>query len=305
MPSADAPFSVAAYYWPGQYWVDIANDKGWFQEAGLNVKIVDTNADYFASIRDFAAGKIDFHQPTLYDLMLLNARSAALVAVAATDQSHGADGIAARPGIETVADLRGKRVGVAVGTYSEYLLSVVLARDSISMDEVTRIDMPAEDCDEHLERGTVDAISTFEPSVSEGVRKAKGRRLWDTSNTPGISPAMLATHESVLKERPGDVQKLLGVWRRGVEFLRQHPAEAHAIVARVNRRSPEEVAELRKVDRVLDWDDNVAAFSIAQGFESLHGTARVMNDFLLTQKLATGRLDTTVILEARFLRGLK
>src|SRR5712691_126502 len=45
------PLRVAAYYWPGMYWIDIANDLGWFREAGLNVAIVDTNADYFASFK--------------------------------------------------------------------------------------------------------------------------------------------------------------------------------------------------------------------------------------------------------------
>lgn len=305
VPPPRPPLTVAAYYWPGQFWVDIASDQGWFREAGLDVKVIDTNADYFASIKDFAAGKIDIHQPTLFDVILLNAAGADLVAVAVTDQSDGADGIGARPGLETIAGLKGQRVGVAAGTYSEYLLSVVLVREGISQDEITRVDMPAEKCGEELAKGTVDAICTFEPMLSEGVEKVKGRKLWDTSDTPGVSPAVLAARQSLLRERADEVQKLLQVWQRSVEFLRQKPAEAHAIVARVNKKSPAEVGALAKVDRILDRPENLAAFSYAQGFDSLHGTARVMNDFLLKQKLAPQRIDSTEILDARFLKGLK
>lgn len=51
--SANPPIRVSAYYWPSMYWVDIANKKGWFKEAGLNVEAVDTNANFFASFDDF------------------------------------------------------------------------------------------------------------------------------------------------------------------------------------------------------------------------------------------------------------
>ena len=30
------------------YWLGIADAKGWFKEAGLNVQLVDTNTDYLA-----------------------------------------------------------------------------------------------------------------------------------------------------------------------------------------------------------------------------------------------------------------
>lgn len=56
---AGSPLRVGAYYWPGQYWVDIAHKKGWFGEAGVNVEWADTNADYFASFDDLAGGKLD------------------------------------------------------------------------------------------------------------------------------------------------------------------------------------------------------------------------------------------------------
>ena len=73
-------------------------------------------------------GRIDVSSLTLFDVMLLNAKGADLVAIATTDQTAGADGIVAGPGLESVAALRGKRIGVGKGTYGEYMLAIVLAR---------------------------------------------------------------------------------------------------------------------------------------------------------------------------------
>ncbi len=52
------PMKIARYYWPGLYWIEIADKMDWFKEAGLNVEIIDTNPDYYASIDDMVAAKI-------------------------------------------------------------------------------------------------------------------------------------------------------------------------------------------------------------------------------------------------------
>lgn len=65
-----APLRVGAYYWPGEYWVDIAHHKGWFTAAGVEIEWVNTNADYFASFDALVDGKLDIIAMTLYDLLL-------------------------------------------------------------------------------------------------------------------------------------------------------------------------------------------------------------------------------------------
>jgi len=305
VPPAHPPLRVATYYWPGTYWVDIANDRGWFKEAGLDVTVVDTNADYSASFKDLVEGRIDVNSLTLFDVMLLNAQGGDLVVIGTADQSSGADGIVGAPGIESVTALRGKRIGVGTGTYGEYLLAVVLAQEGIAPAEVTLVEIAAERAAEELAAGTVDAVITWEPVVAEAVEKAKGKKLWDTSSLPGVCPAALATRRQLVRERADDLQKLMQVWKRGTEFIAQKPDEAFAIVARVNKKTPTEVRELVALDRILDVRDNRTAFSYSAGFDSLHGAARVMNNFLLKQKVISEPLESTELLDDRFLKALK
>jgi NitT/TauT family transport system substrate-binding protein len=299
------PLRIAAYYWPGMYWIDIANDLGWFKEAGLNVAIVDTNADYFASFNELVEGHIDVSSLTLFDVMLLNAKGADLVTIATTDQTAGADGIVARPGLESLTALRGKRIGVGQGTYGEYILAIVLAREGIALSDVTRVDMPGEKAAAGLAAGTVDAVVTWEPIVAEAVEKAKGKKVWDSSRIPGVCPAALATRRQLVRERAGDLQKLMQVWKRTTEFIAEKSEVAFAIVARVNKKTPTEVREFASIDRILGPRENKTAFSYAAGFDSLHGAARVMNDFLMKQKVISEPLDSTELLDEQFLNALK
>jgi NitT/TauT family transport system substrate-binding protein len=302
---AHSPLRVSAYYWPGCFWVDIANEKGWFKEAGLAVTIVNTNPDYFASFAELVEGRLDVNDVTLFDVMLLNSKGADLVGIVTTDQSAGADGIVARAGIDTLAALKGKRIGASRGTYVEYMLSIVLAREGLTMSDVTLVDMPGEQAAEKLAAGIVDAVVTWGSALTASVEKAHGHKLWDSTVIPGISPSLLATRGPVVRERPEDLQKLLGIWQRGTEFIQQHPEGAFAIVARVNKKTLADVRQFAAVDPLLDRRANLVAFSYGAGFDSLHGSARMMNDFLLKEKLASKPLDSIALLNDSFLKAMK
>jgi NitT/TauT family transport system substrate-binding protein len=296
---------MGGYYWPGCFWVDIAKEKGWFKEAGLDVTIVDTNADYFGAFKDLAEGRLDVNDLTLFDVMLLNSKGADLVCIATTDQSAGADGIVARAGIDTLAALKGQRIGGGKGTYVEYMLSIVLGRAGLAMSDITLVDMPGEQADEKLAAGLVDAVVTWEPALTNAVDKAHGHKVWDSTIIPGLSPSVLVARAPVIRERPEDLQKLLGVWQRGTEFIQQHPEEAFAIVARLNKKTLAEVLQFSAGVRLLDRRANLVAFSYGAGFDSLHGSTRMMNDFMLKEKLAPKRLDSIALLNDRFLKAMK
>ena len=53
--------------------------------------------------------------------MKYNSQGANLVGVINGDTSRGADAIIAKSEIKDIASLKGKRIGVAKGTYQEYL----------------------------------------------------------------------------------------------------------------------------------------------------------------------------------------
>lgn len=302
---ARPPLNLATLYWPGAFWVDLAREKGWFREAGIEANFIDTNADYVGSLDAVVSGRLDTQDFTLFDLVSHRSRGADLVMIVCTNQSAGADGIVARAGIERLADLRGRRIGIPKDSYSDYICTTLLQRERIAGSDVTRVDVQGEKAPAALAGGQVDAVITWEPFLSEAAKLAGARRIWDSSQLPGISPAGLTVRRTLLEERPAEVQALVRVWARATDFLLQHPDEACAIIARVNRKTPAEVRALLRQDKILDRRAALTAISYAAGFDSFHGSARVMNDFLLKQNLTTQRLDSSEFLDPRFLKALK
>lgn len=299
------PLKLARYYWPGFYWIDLADQKGWFREAGLKVELIDANPDYLGSLKDMAAGKMDANCFTLFDLISFNVQGADLVMVVYLDDSRGADALVAARHIQTVTDLRGQKIGVGLGAYTEYILSVVLNRSGLTTKDVTLVDITGEQAPGAFIQGQVDAVQTWEPHAGKALAQGRGRKLFDSSEIPGLSPEGLTFHRSFIRERPGDVQALVQVWHQATRFIQEHPGEAFGIIAGIYRDTPEQVQALARLDKIMDLAENLPAFADSPGFESLYTSARRMNQFLLKKGLTSKQLNLDSLFDARFIRGLK
>lgn len=303
-PMSATPIRIGASYWPGQFWADIANQKGWFKEAGLNVEMVDTNADYFASFDQVVKGELDIVAFTLYDLTLYQARGNDVVGFLASDYSSGADALVVRPGIGTVRDLAGKKIGLPKGTYLEYMWAVLLGRNDLKPDAVQIVEMSAEKGADELRSGRVDAIFTWEPFVGDALAKTGGKKLFDSSQIPGISWTIYASRGDFLRQHSSEIHKLMQVWKRTEEYIHKEPNEAYAIVAEVNRTTVAEVRAFAQLDKSLNPNENRAAFSYAGGFDSLHGSARRMNDFQIQAGLVNNQIESPKLLDSSFIHEL-
>jgi NitT/TauT family transport system substrate-binding protein len=302
---APPPIRVAVQYWPGIYWLGIADEKGWFKAAGLNVHLVDTNADYLASVKDFTEGRFEANNLVLFDLLDFIARGADLVGIINVDYASGANKLIARPGIEQLADLKGKKIALPQKSYLGYVFEVAIGRVGLKPGDVQVVDVPAEKTSEALIKGTVDAMFTFEPYATQGLEAVKGRNLFDTSQIPGLTPNLIVFHRKFIEERRTEVAAFVKVWDRTTSFIKEYPDEAFAIAASVNNKTPEEVRQFAQTDKILDLQDNEVSFSFAAGFDSLYGGVRQMNDFMIAKGLTDKRLDSRQFLDSSFIRALK
>ncbi|WP_207682573.1 aliphatic sulfonate ABC transporter substrate-binding protein [Desulfonema magnum] len=293
---------VARNYWPGQYWLAIADKKGWLKEAGLNIEFTDF-PDFIQSMSDMAEGKVDVSAFVLFDFMKFRLQGADLVGVINNDISF-ADAIVAKPGIENITDLKGKRIGLQKESFQEFMLSMVLEGNKLKLDDVIIAEIQAEDTEPFV-KGAVDATVTWEPFASEAVEKGNGRIIFDSSELPGLISDIFVFRRKFIKERPEDVQAFVNVWHKSTEFIKQNPKEAFGIIAEIYNKTPGEVEALTRQVKILDMRDNRASFSFAAGFESLHGTARKVNNFMIKKGMTKKRLDSTEFFDGRFIRRLR
>lgn len=303
-PLSREPIRIGTYIWPGSYWVDIAAEKGWFDAAGLNVERVDVDMKYFWSLEQVAAGGLHAMGFSQYDLVRHAALGHDLTGIIAIDYSEGAEALIARPGIRQLQDLRGKRLALHRGTYLEYLLSVIAEREHVDVSQITLVDRTNQQAIQDFTEGRVDAILVWEPYVSEA-KAAGGVQLFSTADFPGLTYSVFTLRTDFIKAHPREIEALVKVWHRADQYLRDHPEEACAIVARLHGEPPAAAQDLLRTNRVLDVADNGRAFSYAAGFESLHGSWRRMNDFMLDRGLAKQRVDSPAHLDSRFIRALQ
>lgn len=295
---------MATYTWPGSYWVDVAWAKGWFREAGLNVERVDVNLRYFKSMDMVNSGELHAMGFTQYDLVRHVAAGNDLVGVVAIDYSEAAEALMAKPDITRLHDLRGKKIALHRGTYLEYLLAVVAERDGLSLSEFTLLEMDGYDAIKAFKEGSVDAVLVWEPFVSDA-RAAGGVQIFSAADFPGLTYSVLTLRRDFIERHPREVEAMVRVWKRAERFVREHPTEACSIVARLAGEPLPYVQGLLRTDRVLGVADNSRAFSYAAGFESLHGSWRRMNDFMLSHGLVSRRVDSPAHLDSRFIRALE
>lgn len=303
-PLSSEPIRIASYVWPGAYWVDVAHDKGWFREAGLNVERVDVNQKYFNSMHEVNSGRLHAMGFSQYDLVRHVAAGNDLVGIIAIDYSETAEALIARPGIHRLRDLRGKKIALYRGTYLEYLLSEVARRDDLNLEEIKLVDRTGDEAIEDFKAGRVDAVLAWEPFVTDA-KKAGGVEIFSAGDFPGLTYSVFTLRRDFIDTHPREVEALVQVWQRTERFIRENPKEACSIVARVSDEPLPYVTDLLRSDRVLDVSDNRRAFSYAAGFESLHGSWRRMNDFMLDRGLVSRRVDSPEHLDSRFIRALQ
>lgn len=303
-PLSQEPIKIGTYLWPGSYWIDVAFDKGWFAEAGLNVERVDVDRKYFASMNEVAAGKLHAMGFSQYDLVRHAALGHDLTGIIAIDYSEGAEALIARPGIRQLQDLRGKKLALHRGTYLEYLLSVVAERNGVDLDQITLVDRTNEDAFQDFKAGTVDAILVWEPYGSDA-KAAGGVQIFSTADFPGVTYSVFTLRTDFIKTHPREMKALVEVWRRADRYVREHPQDACEIVSRLFNEPLAYAQVLLETNRVLDVADNGRAFSYAAGFESLHASWRRMNDFMLDRGFATRRVESPAHLDSRFIRALQ
>src|SRR5258705_10992949 len=82
-----APLTIGYSDWPGFVAFQVAIDKGWFKEAGVDVNF--QWFDYSASLDAFSAGKLDAVGATNGDALVTGASGAKNVMILLTDSSSG------------------------------------------------------------------------------------------------------------------------------------------------------------------------------------------------------------------------
>jgi len=289
------PLKVGWSLWPGWYPLVIAQEKGFFEKHGVEVEI-SFYPLYGQTLTELDSSKIENGGLVVGDALPLATEGEAKILLI-TDNSNGGDSILAASDITSPADLRGKRIGVGLGTFGEVLVREMLKRNNISLGDVTLVNVALEELPAAL--GTiVDAGHTYEPYTSEALQKGY-KTVFSSSETPGLIPDVFVFRSKVANERPEDVRAFIAAFFEAQEWWAAHPEEAATLIAQATGLAPEEISS--EGLKLFNRTDNINAFKTGENTTSIFFTTQLYADF----QIQTGRLnfppDFNQLLDASFL----
>ena len=145
--------------------------------------------------------------------------------VLVTDVSHGADVVVGRHGMQTMHDLKGKRVAVESGALGAYVLSRALALSGMQAPDVEIVHLESNEQPSAFKNGRVDGAVTFDPYRTQ-LLAAGATTLFDSTRMPGEIVDLVAVRANVLQDRPKTVRTLLTGWFSAIDYLKRHPQDA-------------------------------------------------------------------------------
>lgn len=296
------PFQVGYDPWIGYAPVFIAQEKGFFQEQGVIVKLVSFSGpgDTLAAL---IAGHLDVGLTTANNAILLHDKGASMVNVFFTDSSNGADAIVARKEFTSLSDLKGKRIAVTLGEVNHFLLLLALEHAGLKEAEVEMVNMNADDAGAAFIAGNLDAVVTWEPWVSKAVLEGNGRVIFSSHEVPNAILDTVAISKKTMMERPEDISRFLTGIDQGVQYLRKNPEAGIPIIAKWLNVQPPEVEGMLKGVRIFDLQDNRELFGSPQNPGPVYQAMEKVAAFLLKQGVIKGQANIPALLEGKFVQS--
>lgn len=292
------PLKIAYSDWPGWVAWQIAIDKNWFKEEGVEVQF--EWFEYVPSMEAFAAGQVDAVCMSNGDTLVTGANGAPSKMILINDYSNGNDMVVARPGIKSIPELKGKKIGVEVGFLSHLLLQKALEKYGLKESDVKLVNIPTHETPKALASGDVDAIVAWQPNSGQALRAVPGSTaIFTTRDVPGLIYDVLAVNPASFVSRTADWQKVVKVWYRIVDFLLDPANEEEALrilSARVNL-TPEQYRPFLAGTKILTLQEAARAFEKTDDLTSLFGSSKTADAFNVANNVYKEPQDIAAYIE--------
>lgn len=278
---AAEPLKIGYSDWPGYVAWQVAIDKGWFKEAGVDVKF-EWFADYSASLEAYGTGNLDGITLTNGDSLVIGAGGAKNTMIVLLDYSDGNDMVVAKPNIKSLKDLKGKKVGLEVGFVEHLLFLKALEQAGMKETDVTLVNTKTNETPQALQSKDIDAIVAWQPSSGEALKRVPGSKaIYTSANVPGLLYDVLSVSPSSLASHKAEWVKISKVWDRVVAYVNNPKTQPDAVKIMSARTGlkPEEYLPLLKGTHLFNISDGKKVMIKADGLKSLYGSSKIADGF--------------------------
>lgn len=301
-PSATKSIQIGFSAWPGWFPWQVAQEQDLFtaNKVKVNLKWFD---GYLDSINALATTQLDGNSQTLNDTISSVAAGADLVIVLTNDNSQGNDQIIVRQGINSIKDLKGKKVAAEEGTVDHFLLLLGLEKAGLTQADIQFQPLETGAAAAAFAAGKLDAVGVFAPFISKALLLPGSKTLFSSADFPGAISDHLVVTRKIIQERPQDVQALVNTWFETLKFIAANKQKATEIIAKRAGTNIKEYQQYEAGTAVFTLEQNLKAFAPGNDRASLSFTAKEISKSLLKSGLIKQEPDLSKLFDNRFVKA--
>ncbi len=221
----------------------VAIDQGYFKDEGLDIQLK-LNTGGWLSLKDLFEGKADFatvaELPVVYSAYdkrkytktdrpdfyvigdMIYSQNIIQRVVYRKDR-----------GISSPADLKGKRIGVFLGTTLDFFMDAFFVENNIAETDVEIVNLDVFKMTDAIAAGDLDAIFSWEPHVQIALDRLDGNGATLNSDLQYSTAWLIVVTKEYAKSHPMIMRKFLRAIVKAQNFIKKHPQESIEIHARM------------------------------------------------------------------------
>lgn len=307
--AADKPDEINVATFGDPSTLKIGWAEGWFdQETGVtsNFKTFDSGADVILAM---ASGDLDIASLGSTPTAVALSRGIDLKIVAIEMDLGDNEALIVNKTIQSVADLKGKKIGVPFGSTAHYHLMRVLQLYDLKESDLTVIDMGAMEAAGAFKGGLIDGAWIWDPGYSAMIKS--GGHVLMASGTVGKMgyPTWnnIVVRTKFAEDHPETLEKWLKAFMRTINYYHEKPEDAALIVSKRLGTDFETAKKLMRGFGFLKLDEQVSKNWLATPGEvgNVATGLKEHSVFLVQQKSIQKPLNIEKIQDAIDTRYLK
>jgi NitT/TauT family transport system substrate-binding protein len=273
----------------------VAKSEGFFEDHGLDVSLVAQTAQGSAGVQAVVAGHADTAQGVTYSAILQaregGAKLKSVVSgyLATSKRPNNKFFVKKDSGINSAADLKGKRVGMAnQGTATDFYLQSYLKKAGIPVDQVQRIAVPPPDGQNALLTGNVEVVGTYDVFYAKMEAEASDQvkvLFTDRDTTiPGEGTSGYFFTEDFIAAKPQVVKDFIAAMKDAADFVKENPEKAKDIIAAATKLTLDNVIVPEYPENLClseeaagKWGEELTSLGVIKGGKAL-GLSGVTNE---------------------------
>jgi NitT/TauT family transport system substrate-binding protein len=293
----DMKVAIGMSGWTGFAPLTLAKEAGIFKANGVDatIKMIPQKDRHLAIL----SGDIQCAATTVETWIVWAAAGVDTRQIFQLDKSFGADGLAVRPDVKSIADLKGKKIAAwAPGTAPYFLLSWFLKKNGVSIKDVTIVSLdPNAAANAFVTGQDIAAAATYEPYLSTVRAKPEaGKIIATTLDYPMVMDTVACTPKFLAESRK-TAEAITKSYFDALVMIQKEPKKSFEIMGAAVKQTGE---QFEKSQSYLRWQDKAANQKFFAG--EIAGFMAEAADLLLETGVIKAKPDLGKLVDTSFIK---